>query len=248
MKLSQIFEQLTTGELSQVKLGGGAAGSIAEEDYRSVGNHVQLGLTDLFTRFNLKQNRLTLQLFSDVLTYPLQSKYAVNGTRSLEPKRWIIDENTAPFKDDIIKILAVKGQLGYSFVLNDYTDNYSIITPTLQSLRVPFEIVNPSTGLPDLMKTTTLDVQYQANHPAFMPRVGYFDPERAEIELPDSHLQALLYFVASRVHNPIGMGQEFNAGNTWYMKYAQECQRLEFDGLEIDSSVTSNRARRNGWV
>lgn len=249
MKLSQVFEQLTQGELSQVAIGGnGTTGQVAEANYRAVGNHVMLGLTSLYKRFNLKQSRLVVQLMPDIFTYPLQSKYALNNRGSTEPMRWILDSPTALFKDDIIKIHKVSTGSGYYFPINDAMDPYSVVTPTMDSIRVPADVVNATIALDALYSTTILQVEYQANHPNFVPRVNYFDPAHTNIELPYSHLQALLYFVASRVHNPIGMGQEFNAGNTWFAKYEAECQRLEADGAEIDNAAQVDRASRGGWI
>lgn len=247
-KLSEIFEQLTYGELSQVALGGAEqGGEITDANYRHIGNHVKLGLTSLYKRFNLKQGRLTLQLFPDVETYPLLSKYATNG-KGLEPTRWILDTVSQPFSEDILKILVVTGDSGAVFPLNDYGDELSIITPTLDSVRVPLILRNPLPfTIPEEFKTSKLVLDYQANHPNILSSTTDLDPERTMIELPDSHTQALLYFVASRVHNPIGMGQEFNAGNNWAQRYEQECHRLEEDGQEIDDSATMDRATRNGW-
>jgi hypothetical protein len=247
MKLSEIFEQLTTGELSQVAIGGNEQGGIDEANYRAVANHVKLGLTTLYNRFDLKRSEVDVLLMPDQYVYPLQSKYALNGKNSTEPKRWIMDTPLSPFGEDILKILVVKGDTGEEFPLNDYTNEYSVHTPTMDSIRVPVEVVTPTDRTPVWYRTTQLMLCYQANHPNFLPRVGYFDPELTNIELPLTHLQALLYFVASRVHNPIGMGQEFNAGNNWAQRFEAECQRLEQEGREIDSTAGNTRAERGGW-
>lgn len=248
-KLSEIFEQLTHGELSQVHLGGAEdGGEINEDNYRHIGNHVKLGLTSLYKRFNLKQGRLTLQLFPDIENYPLQSKYAVNG-KGTEPVRWILDTAGSPFAEDILKILSITGDTKATFPLNDYADEFSIITPTMDSIRVPSVLLTPTPfTVPEEYITSKLILNYQANHPNFMLSNLDLDPERVMIELPSSHTQALLYFVASRVHNPIGMGQEFNAGNNWFNRYEQECRRLEDDGHEIDQGGQTDRITRNGWV
>lgn len=247
-KLSEIFEQLTYGELSQVALGGAEQGGIlSEATQRKVMSHIKLGLTSLYKRFNLKQGRLTLQLFPDVDTYPLLGKYAVSS-RGVEPKRWIVDTTTAPYGEDILKILAVTGDSGYGFELNNYADDFSIITPAMDILRVPTLVLNPTNDVAACYLTSQLQITYQADHPKFPGTLSFLDPERVNIELPASHTQALLYFVASRVHNPIGMGQEFNAGNNWAQRYEAECKRLENDGNEIDEGAQIDRVRRNGWV
>lgn len=248
MKLSEIFEQLSYGELRQLHIGGAEEGQITEDNYRAVSNHVKLGLTSLYKRFDLKRGRVLVQLMDGMFSYHLQSRYAVNAKGSNAPTRWVVDTVNAPFRDDIIKILAVTSDTGAEFPLNAYADCYSVVTPTMDSIRVPEDVVNAASNLPDQYKTTQLLIDYQANHPVFIPRLGFIDPEMTNIELPATHLQALLYFVASRVYNPIGMGQEFNAGNNWAQRYELECRRLEDDGNEIDQGSQMDRASRNGWV
>lgn len=42
MNLKEIFDQLTYGELSQISIGGGAAGQIRPEDYAKLVAHTNL--------------------------------------------------------------------------------------------------------------------------------------------------------------------------------------------------------------
>lgn len=224
-------------------------GKIAEAKQRQVMSHVTLGLTALYKRFNLKEGRLVLTLQDGQTLYPLQSKFAVNGVRSVEPVRYITDTVSVPFKDDILKIeRVIADDTKFELALNNEADLYSCFTPAMDTLRIPEEMVLAGMELPDEYKTDTLTVIYRADHPYPVPRLGYFDPERVNIELPNSHLQALLYFVASRVHNPIGLTNEFNTGNNYNAKYEAECKQLEGDGLEIDQGNSHNRLRSKGWV
>lgn len=138
---------------------------------------------------------------------------------------------------DILKVERVMTADELELPLNDHADSGSVFTTSMSSLRIPKDLDTPS-----------LTVTYRANHPKLKTTFGLFDPTRIDIQLPESHLEALLYYVASRVHNPIGMGQEFNSGNTYYAKYEAACQALEIEGLEIDQGGSNTRARRNGWV
>lgn len=250
MKLSQVFDQLTSGEMSQVFLGGREYGGVTEDNYHQVGNHVLIGLYALYKRFNLKQNQLTVQLEPGKYVYPLLQKYAVNDKYSVIPaaKRHILDSPDDLFRGDVIKVGKVETDNGCVLALGDEWDKNSIMMSDMETLRVPKAIVDKSSDLPDYLKTDQLVVTYQANHPNYVPRVGFYDPELTPIELPDSHLQALLYYVASRVHNPIGMGAEFNAGNNWFSRYELECQRLQNDGNYVDNASQQNRNRRGGWA
>lgn len=223
MKLQEIFDQLTYGELSQLSIGGSEQGEISEANYPRVLAHINLGLTELYKRFNLKEKRLVVPLQRNADVYQLNV-------------------------DDILKIERVITDSEFEMTLNHESDPYSCFTPSLKSLRIPELVMNQGSSLPDELKTTALTVVYRANHPKIVIRFGYIQPERVEVELPSSHLQALLYFVASRAHNPIGMTNEFNAGNNWNMKYERACQELEAEGLQVDRGINNLRLNRNGWV
>lgn len=248
MKLQDIFDQLTVGEFSQLSIGGQDAGEINEANWPKVLNHVNLGLTQLYKRFPLKQGRFTLELQPDTLQYALNSKYAVTNRRSKEPVRFIKDSTAAPFEDDILKVERVIGESGYDLGLNDGSDPYSVFTPSSLVLRVPKDVVDQSASLPEKYKTATLEVVYRANHAKMSVGMGLFDPTRVEVELPDTHLEPLLFYVASRANTPVGMTNEANLGNIYMAKYEQSCKQLEEWNLNVDQGSQSTSFERGGWV
>lgn len=246
MKLSEIFQLLTTGEMSQLYKGNDNKEILDESYFKAIGNSVQLGLNALYTRFNLKQNQLELRLIPGKRDYTLQSRYA-DQNQCNEDVKWIADTEDAPFKDDILKILQVITPLGLDLDVNNYANQYSCTTPSMNVLRIPNAMANQTISTPDEMKAQSLQVVYKANHPAIIPNRDWFNPDRIEVELPYSHVTALLYFVASRAHNPVGMGTEFNSGNQWYQKYELECQRLMLSGQYVDEDSELPRLRRKGF-
>lgn len=272
MKLQEIFDALTYGELSQVNLGGNANGFIDNANYNLILNHVNMGLTDLHTRFTLKMKRLELILLEGRTRYHLHSDHKFsdesltvgdfrldigNGTflTDMQPfsdPEYIRDQPYAHFQDDILKVEEVKTCVGFELNLNVRSDCWSVITPEETVIEVPQLIVaaafNPGINIPDAYKTDRLDIGYRANHRHLEPGEGEYNAGRVEIELPRPYMQALLFFIASRVHNPIGMSAEFNAGNIWYSKYLNECQLLESKNLQVDLTDQPDRLRRNGWV
>ena len=248
MKLQEIFNQLTYGELSQLSIGGGEAGAIAPANYDRVLAHINLALTALYKRFPLKENRVMIELQPGRLTYPVHSKYAVNGRNSREPVRYIKDTVAEPFRDDIHKIERVYSSSGLEFGLNDLEDPLSMHTPTATVLRVPANIVTPPVDLDEQLRTATLEVVYRANHAIIVGDGVDLDPEAVEVELPYSHLEPLLYFVAARVHTPTGMSNETNMGNTYAAKYEQSCMEIETRNLRVDNVSQPDRLTRNGWV
>lgn len=222
MKVQEIFNQLSYGELSQLSVGGGDAG-ITAENYPKMVAHLNMGLTALYKRFTLKEGRVSVPLVPGTLVYALST-----------------------FASDILKVERVLTDDEYEFQLNDIANPYSLQLPTSTQLRVPVEIVESYAETPDYMKTENLLVIYRANHPKF--DADDLDPEEDDVELPDSHLEALLYYIASRINNPIGMSNEFHAGNNYYAKYEKSCQELEALNLHTDKGSQSNRLSLNGWV
>jgi hypothetical protein len=237
MKLSEIFNQLTHGEFRQLAIGGGTVGQITEANYPAVLAHINLGLTALFTRFTLKEGRILLRPTAGQQVYLLDDKYAANNNRSAETNRYLIDSTTDKFNDDtLIKVEQVLDTSNMGLPLNVQGNVDSFYTPSIKSIRIP--------------KDWTADVTlvYRQNHAQLKVTLGYFDPARIEVELPYTHLEALLYFVASRVHNPLGMQNEFNMGNNYAAKYEQACQMLEAKNVEADHSTENHRLIRMGWV
>lgn len=246
MTLQDIFDQLALGELSNLHIG--EEGVIQEKDYKKLLLHINLGLNALYKRFLLKEGTLRLQLVEGVYTYKLQRDFAENYLRSVEDIQYIKDTEDNPFNEDILKVERIYSDSGYEFLINDLGSKYSIRTSSMNTLEVPQDIVDKPDTLPDYLKTDYLEVVYRASHPKIEYSERRFRPERIAIELPYSHVEPLLLFVASRVHNPIGMQENFHAGNSYAAKYERACQALELQNIKIDNDAqTNSRLVRGGW-
>ena len=244
MKLQEIFDQLRQGELSQLSIGGQAQGVINDKNQGVVINAVTLGLSNLYTRFNLLEGSLKLILVPGVYSYHLKSAFALNNPNSNEPVKYIEGE----FEDDLSKVEAVFTEEGHQIDLN-MRSKYSCITPSTHILKVPVTVVEQDINLPTVLKTNALDIVYRAMHPPIeTDQYGDIDPEMAEIALPYPYLEALLYFVASRIHHPVGMTGDFQMGASYSAKYEQACQRLENSNLQVDKGKGNTKFETNGWV
>lgn len=246
MKLTEIFTLLTFGELSQLSIGGSEQGHIDPTNYPAIVGSVNLGLTDLYKRFRLKEDRVLLQMLPGRLTYPINTRFALSNTASQEIK-FLLDSQAEPFTDTVHKIERVYAGNEIELSMNDEYNPLSVFTPSPLVLRLPAALVNAEPDVPQELLGAPLNVVYRASHPKISVSAG-FDPELVELELPDTHLEALLFYVASRHHNPAGMLAEFNSGNAWAAKYEMECQRLKDLNLEVDARNTNFRIVRNGWV
>lgn len=247
MRLQEVFEQLVDGELSQLSIAGAPQGQITEAMYPKLLGHINLGLTALYKRFNLKEGLVTVGLVPGHYTYELHSRFAVSNAKSREAVKYLLDTD-APFKDNVLKVEYVGTAASELLPLNVAYEPLSVVTPSLTTLRVPEAIVDGLLTVPELYRTTTLDVRYRANHNKLTIPLGFYDPARVELELPYSHLEPLLFFVASRVHSPRERTPEDKQTNDWYMKYENACQRLEMENYQVDRWADNSRLQRNGWV
>lgn len=224
MTLQEIFDQLTYGELSQVSIGGGEVGAITEANYPRILAHINLALTAIYKRFPLNERQLNFQLQPNLTTYQLKVA-------------------------DLLKVERVFTDGAFDLQLNNDADSFSCHTPSMNILRVPKKMVDGSIDIPDKYKTTSLTAVYRADHPKIVQGLGYFDPNRVTLQLPSSHLEPLLLFVASRVMSPMGAGQfEGLAGNNYFAKYEASCQQIEGLNLKVDQDSQNTRLERNGWV
>ncbi len=239
MKLSEVFTQLAYGELSQLALVDSSTGNIAVDKYPVLVAHVNMGLTALYKRFSLKEGRAYFALQEGRLTYILDTEEDINFFES---------NGDAEFNDDILKIEQVYTANGVELALNDLANPYACMTPTSTSLRLSPLLANQAMDLPDEFKTASLMVVYRANHPLIIVGNNAFTPSKVILELPYAYLEPLLFFVASRVSNPIGMTNEFHAGNSYAAKYEQACVMLEQKNLQVDQGSQYDRLTRNGWV
>lgn len=237
MTLDDVFKALAHGELSQVFTGDTPAGELSLDHRRQALSSIELGLTALYRRFRLKDGRVLLRPAPGVQTYLLDSKYALSNELSLAPTRYLIDSVDRPFKDDALRIEEVEDAEGGLVPLNDSNCADTLRTPDLLSL-----------WLPATKEFGDLTVLYRTKHPTIPKDQALAMPTSVRIELPQSHLQALLYYVASRAYNPMFRGGEMHEGNNWAARYEQECQRLEADYLVIDEDYEDDRFCRNGWV
>lgn len=139
--------------------------------------------------------------------------------------------------DDILKIERVYTADDCELDFNRTDSDFSISAPTYNTIKLSEEL-----------KPQLLKVEYRAKHPKLDKDAVSFDPSNVEIELPYTHLEPLLLYVASRVLNPIGISGEFHEGNNYMAKYERACQMLEAHNYQSDNQSESNRFSDRGWV
>ena len=223
MKLQELFECLTLGELKQLGIGGYEEyKAIQEKDYPEIISHLNLALMNLYTRFPLLEKELVLETRPDQQLYVLSSKYA-------EPNEgWYIQ---GAYNDDLIRINSA--YLGDTELpINDEYSATGIYLPSYNSIQIPF-----ATG------SEEISIIYRAK-----PEKVPLDLEY-EIPLPEVLTEALLVFIEYRIRKSMGGEQGTVLGQQALQMYEMFCGEIERKNIlnNADNSVCI-RARGRGWV
>ena len=229
MTLQDLITTLTNGELVQIRI------DVDAGDQPQLIRYISMGLTELYTRFPLKDGEVTVQQYDSITMYTLSSEFAQTNTDSTADPKYIADENE-PFTDDIIRVESAFNEVGIPIPLNDYSCADSLFMSGYNTIQVPAPV-----------SSNSMSLIYRANHPALDPNV--VDPSTVNIELPDSLLTALLFYVGFRYHS-FDMTQDAQAVSmAYYQKYTAELQMLDKFNVLNDADTDSNiKLQLGGWV
>jgi len=232
MLLSEIFDQLTHGELSQLSIGGAANGSIEQKDYPIVISHINMALTELYKRFPIKIREIQIQEYASIGIYYLDSKYStITGTAAT---KYLIDSAAFPFQDDVLKITTIYDELGVELPFNNINETTSINTRDYNS----FEVSNPDA-------TKALTVEYRANHVIIDP--AELDATTVDVILPRSLLEALLNYVAFRAFAANPPIDGVDRSGSFLQKFEASIARISLLDLVNDSEKFNIKLDNNGW-
>lgn len=232
MTLSDIFDQLAYGEFNKIFLG--ESGAIPQASWNRIITHINLGLTELYKRFDLKQVELPIEVVAGTLDYDLKGA------------------------GDFIEIMHVFNSDNVEIPLNNRVTSISKEWGAAQPIvdRVHTNIPSVLSVNPQMLPQV-LTVVYKAGHVA-IPKIADneldgFDLTSVAIELPVTYLEALLYFIASRIFNPMDQGsiqnrQPFHSGNNYYSKYEAACAQLMTKGLDISEKLDTGLFQRKGFI
>lgn len=237
MLVSELFESLAQGELSNLAMAEDGEGSIVTGVRPRIIRYANEALLRLYSRFPLKENDVLVQMYESITNYQLIPRFAVNytpiGSGDNEPIRYLLDLPAEPFQNDLIKILAVYDSTGrFSRPLNDDADGLSVFTPQAGVLQVPVPVDGQ-----------TLSVMYQAKHVKLQG-----DLEEL-IELPDFLVEAFTSFIAYKVFSHMNTQVSTSKAQEHLTMYESVCtEATDKDLVNISVSTPTSKFRRGGWV
>lgn len=92
---------------------------------------------------------------------------------------------------------------------------------------------------------TEVLLEYRLNHPRIASNA---DLETTSIILPDSFIEPLITYVASRVVSSIGFGEAINEASFYASKFEMLCLQLENKSMINGDGFVNNRLESKGWV
>jgi len=234
MLLSELFEQLTYGELSNLKIGGKSLGDIEAGSYPAIVSHVNMGLTALHKLFPLSCKEIVVQQYEDIGVYKLHTDFAVNGTTGSEATKYLIDTAASPFENTVLMIDKVVDENANTLFLNELTETKSLFTPSYNTLQVP----NPTTSV--------LGVTYRAKHATI--EADNLEPETVELVIPESLLEPLLYYIASRAFMGTPAIDGVDRSALYFGRYQASIARFKEEGLINNDTYENKRLVDHGWA
>ena len=238
LTLQDIFNHLTSSEMNQMQFTGDidAPKGITAESYPILIDYLNLALTAIHTRLNLKEREVAIGQLDELSFYILDSKYAESNPSYPELPKYIQDTEENPFQDDVIRIERVFDEIGNELPINDDNDEASVYLPRYNMIQVPY----PATE-------NTMFVLYRANHVKIDRDVT--DPETVEVDIPDYCLEAVTAFMVSKAYARSSSVEQQNAAIMYMNKYNMSCDELETRNvLHNNPNDTITKLEMNGWV
>lgn len=240
MKISDLFRQLSFGELSNLAISNSGDGTIVEAKWPQLIQYTNDALTALHTRFVLSEKEIVIEQMENITRYQLRSEHSEStGTGD---ELYIKDTPEDPFKDDLIRVLEVWGIAGYKLPLNNQEASNSLFTPTPLVLQVP----EPVAGDP-------LSIVYQAKHALLLDLVPEEDPEYdlldQIIDIPHYLENPLQQWVASKVFSHMNGQENLLKSQEYLAAYEADCLGIEQRDLANQTWHTSHtKLEQRGFV
>lgn len=231
MLLQEVLQRLCEGEFSDVNYGYIVDDGPLSEHHGKLVRHIDMALLELHKRFSLRLKEIDILQFEGITTYELSTKYAVSNDLSLVTNKYVLDSYDTPFiTKEFLKVDSIRDDMHNPIPLNNAEKHGSMFSTTFNTLRV----TRPKDGC----KFTVSYRAALANLSAQLPA------SEVEVELPYSHLEALLFYVASRA--TAATSPEIS--NNYIMKFEASCAMLSRLNLNIEDNTDATRFQNNGWI
>lgn len=234
IKLTELYKSLALSVLNNTSVVTDDKKDIEPDKKEYILEFINEGLTRLHGRFPLKTESVFVEMREGRTEYPLLKRYSFMGfDPELAQYPFIMDTVSNPFEENVIKILMVYDSFGERRGLNDNHNPHGLFTPRPDTL----QCIRPR-------HCEVLTVTYQAKHPALT-----VDGENQEIDLPDSLLPALKYWVGYNYYTGLNTAESTGKATEYLQMYESICGEVkDYDLGSSSESNTNTLFERRGWL
>lgn len=235
MTLDDLFKDLSFGPAANLALMGEGSGITPETSYPRVINAINASLTELYTRFQIRQKTIVVRAIEGRYLYPLEKIHAFTDvTPGID--KFIMDSVDAPFVGDILQIQLVSGAFGELTSINDRNaSSRTVFIPSASTL----QLVDP--GFDEEFM-----VEYRAGHPKLALETTNL--ASIKVDVPQVYLPAFLEHVAGKIYQSLNGAENTAKGIEHLQEFERLCGNHEIRNTDASHQSSSNeRPAINGW-
>lgn len=244
IKMAEVVDLLVDCELSNLLYVDSDNKALNTAKLPALVRSINQGVLELHKRFNLKIGTITIDLDKERHRYYLRPQFQTgNKPDGVDAVKYIRAGDDKLWPRSILKVERVFDQAGCELTLNEQGSLESLMTPSDDILQV-------SDWFLQKYPTTSLKLEYRMAPKKQLLCEDFQDEwDCLDVDIPYTHLQALVYFVAMRSHSSIGFqANTASEYNNYSQKYEIECQALSTLGLQNDPQGRNDRLVRGGWA
>lgn len=226
MELSELFNRLSLGELSNLSMSNSGSGEIQEDSKAKLTMYCNEALLRLYTRFILKENDVIVEMVEGTTFYHLLKRFAEQSYNKNDPEiyPYIKDLSREKFEEDVVKILSIYDNTGHKRPLNNDNEWDSLYTPQHNIVQ------NPS-----YRDGEVLSIHYQAKHKLLV----WDDVEEQTIYLPEVLEGALTNYIAYKVYSHMNTQESVSRAAEYLSTYSNICDEVIERDL-VNSSISNS--------
>ena len=231
MKLGELYEALSYGELNNLSIGLEGSGDIAEYDRPRIISYTNRALTRIYGRFSHKLDYVNVTLQDGIQRYWLNPVHTVSDVDVDNlAVRYITDTVEEPFTGGLLKVRGVRNEA------EDYERFREI---NINDLSCPSGVMMLNYDLmfiKEPIADVVLTVEYLKKHDTISADAS----EDTEISIHPFLEEALVFHVAARVISSIGGEENTMQGQRLFGEYERVCQIAEAEDMMQRSYQDSN--------
>lgn len=235
MTLDDLFKDLSFGPAANLALMGEGSGITPETSYPRIINAINASLTELYTRFQIRQKTIVVRAIEGRYLYPLKRVHAfTDPTPGFD--KFIMDGVGDLFMEDILQIQLVSGAFGELTNINDRNSNFqTVFIPSASTI----QLVEPGIN-------EEFMVEYRAGHPKLALETT--DLASVQVDVPQVYLPAFLEHVAGKIYQSLNGAENTAKGTEHLQEFERLCGNHEIRNTDASHQSSSNdRPAINGW-